>query len=176
MGWGWGERTKREGRISRYDHGNPPWSHEKHFLQMLRKRYKNKAKRRASDPTNPFGNPCGFGLALLYFGRRFWRYSQSPHGARIRAAERQGTFCLFPDLASAFILEGALCRQKQKRNRGLRARHQYRLLVGGAWCQNPEQFWTEVLALQSVTSWCQNWSSGARGRREAPAENLECET
>ena len=35
-------------------------------------------------------------------------------------------------------------------------------------------FWTEVLALQSVTSWCQNWSSGVLGRREAPAEKFEC--
>ena len=30
-------------------------------------------------------------------------------------------------------------------------------------------FGVEVLALQSVTAWCQNWSSGAQGRREAPA-------
>ena len=36
----------------------------KHFSPMLRKRCKMKAKRRSPDPTNPFGNPCGFGLAL----------------------------------------------------------------------------------------------------------------
>ena len=101
MGWGWGERTKREPRISRYDHGNPPWSHGKHFSRMLRKRYKNKAKRRVPDPTNPFGNPCGFGLALLYFGRRFWRYSQSPHGARTGAAEHEAGAKRRPKIWSA---------------------------------------------------------------------------
>ena len=43
----------------------------------------------------------------------------------------------------------------------------------------PFRFWfvslnfgTEVLALQSVTSWCQNWSSGVPRRREAPAEKM----
>ena len=43
----------------------------------------------------------------------------------------------------------------------------------------PFRFWfvslnfgKEVLALQSVTSWCQNWSSGVPGRREAPAEKM----
>ena len=41
------------------------------------------------DPTNPFGNPCGFGLSLHVLGWRFWRYSQSPHGARTGAAERK---------------------------------------------------------------------------------------
>ncbi len=57
------------------------------FAPMLQKGYKNNRKRRAPDPTNPFGNPLGFGLALLLLGRRFWRYSQSPHGARTGAAE-----------------------------------------------------------------------------------------
>ena len=44
----------------------------------------------------------------------------------------------------------------------------------------PFRFWfvslnfgKEVLALQSVTSWCQNWSSGVPCRREAPAEKNE---
>jgi hypothetical protein len=60
---------------------------------------KTNAKRRVPDPTNPFGNPLGFGLSLKKFG-------------------------------------------------------------------------TEVLALQSVTSWCQNWSSGVPHRREAPAEKM----
>ena len=59
------------------------------FAQKLEKGYKNNRKRRAPDPTNPFGNPLGFGLALLLLGRRFWRYSQSPHGARTGAAECQ---------------------------------------------------------------------------------------
>ena len=43
----------------------------------------------------------------------------------------------------------------------------------------PFRFWLvslnfgkEVLALQSVTSWCQNWSSGVQRRREAPAEKM----
>ena len=42
----------------------------------------------------------------------------------------------------------------------------------------PFRFWfvsltfgTEVLALQSVTSWCQNWRSGAAGRRVFFPEN-----
>ena len=54
------------------------------FEPKSRKALKRNAKRRVPDPTNPFGNPLGFGLALLLLGRRFWRYSQSPHGARIK--------------------------------------------------------------------------------------------
>ena len=53
------------------------------FPPMLKKGYETKQNGERPDPTNPFGNPLGFGLALLLFGRRFWRYSQSPHGARI---------------------------------------------------------------------------------------------
>ena len=57
-------RTKHEPRIFQHDRTNPSWRSGSAFSQMLRKRCKNNAKRRAPDPTNPFGNPLGFGLAL----------------------------------------------------------------------------------------------------------------
>ena len=59
------------------------------FPPMLKKGYETKQNGERPDPTNPFGNPLGFGLALLLFGRRFWRYSQSPHGARTGTAEHE---------------------------------------------------------------------------------------
>ena len=34
------------------------------FVPKSRKALKTNAKRRVPDPTNPFGNPLGFGLAL----------------------------------------------------------------------------------------------------------------
>ena len=59
------------------------------YPPMLKKCYETKQNGERPDPTNPFGNPLGFGLALLLFGRRFWRYSQSPHGARTGTAEHE---------------------------------------------------------------------------------------
>ena len=59
------------------------------FAPKSRKALKTNAKWKVPDPTNPFGNPLGFGFALQLLGRRFWRYSQSPHGARTGAAECQ---------------------------------------------------------------------------------------
>ena len=57
-------RTQHEPRIFQYDHTNPVWRSGSTFAPKLRKALKTNAKRRVPDPTNPFGNPLGFGLAL----------------------------------------------------------------------------------------------------------------
>ena len=86
------QRTKHEGRISRYDHGNSSWRYGKHFCANVAKSFKNQCETEGAGSHQSLWKPF-----------RFW----------------------FGSLT----------------------------------------FWTEVLALQSVTSWCQNWRSGAAGRR-----------
>ena len=112
-------------------------------------------------------------LAWLFklLGRRFGATVMSPHGARTGGAKRQSAGCV------------RFCSRNPKRRLGGAKTVKYKRAAdsasgtnagraGGAWCQNPGEFWDGGLALQSVTSWCQNWSSRVPGRRGAPAEKI----
>ena len=89
-------------------------------------------------------------LAWLFklLGRRFGATVMSPHGARTGGAKRQSAGCV------------RFCSRNPKRRLGGAKTVKYKRAAdsasgtnagraGGAWCQNPGEFWDGGLALQS---------------------------
>ena len=101
------------------------------FARMLRKCYKYNGKRNMPDPTNPFGNPCGFGLALHSFGTEVWRYSHVTSWCQNWRSEAPERWVRSFLLAKPKAQAGGCQNRKIQTRSGLRVRHQCWTRRGG---------------------------------------------